>query len=69
MLFDSENLNDYEPVPCRIKKGWHEEGMKGLYYGSIIVNGRKWAIIVFNDEPEFYDAESIEVETTKWISI
>lgn len=55
---------------CRIKKGWHEEGKEGFFYGIVHTN-RNWAIVVWDgdDDPDLFRAEGIETQTTNWIGL
>lgn len=49
----------------RVKRNWDREGDTGICYGVINALGRVWAIVLFDSEedPDFYKAEAIEIET------
>ena len=53
---------------CRIKAGWHEADKKGVIYGAVVVDGRKWAVVMWygEDEPELFKAEGLEVAGQVW---
>lgn len=56
---------------CRIKAGWHEADKKGVIYGTVVVDGRKWAVVMWygDDDPELFKAEGLEVSGQVWASL
>lgn len=58
-------------VRCRIKKGWSQEGRKGYYYGWVAIEGRQWALVLFDDDedPDLMKLESIELQKATWFSV
>ena len=59
-------------VPVRCKGGLvtDRNDSFGHYYGSVIVNGRSWAIVVWDGEedPDLCKAECLLFKTTSWTS-
>lgn len=57
-----------ETIPCRMSTGWAEAGKTGIYFGCITVNGRRWLIVLWDDEedPSFTKDGSIDVAQVNW---
>ena len=75
-LFQLKNLRevpiDYEfendkTIPCRIKNS----GRIGQYFGNMFVAGTKWAIVLLGGhfEPQFFEADNVEVLKMKWVEL
>lgn len=57
-----------ETISCKIKDGWEESGRTGQYFGNIMVNNRRWAIVLWDDDeaPDMHKAEGILISETQW---
>ena len=58
-----------QTVRFKVAKNWYRAGEEGEYFGCIYVNGRFWAIVLFDgeDDPDMMKAESILIEgLEKW---
>ena len=56
---------------CRIKTGWLGSGRKGVIYGVVEIDGRKWAVVMWysEDDPDLFKAEGLEVCGQVWASL
>ena len=56
-----------EPIPCKIKPGFYEEGKTGQYYGSVVV-GRSWAIVLWDEDedPDLFKDEGLLILEKIW---
>lgn len=68
----SENYLMYdEAVECTGKPNTDKCECVGWFFGWIIVNGRKWAIVKWenNEVPDLYKADCLLVAEVKMVSI
>lgn len=61
-------LECFSRAGCRIKDGWHEAGKEGVFCGILNVNGRRWAVVKWDDEkdPDMHKAEGVEISSKVW---
>lgn len=57
--------------PCIINDGFENEGMKGDYFGYVMVGDTVWAVVQMRGEedPSLHKAAGISVLTEAWVKL
>jgi len=59
------------PVKCTGKPKTDKTSVMGTYYGWIVIDGRKWAIVRWegDEDPDLYKAELLLISESTMVSI
>lgn len=69
-MSDFEFAMEEEPLRCRVKEGYGEEGKEGKYFGYVYIDGQSWAIVKWlgDEDPDLFKKVGIEVAEVRWVN-
>lgn len=49
------------PVRCVCRKDWDKAGHEGDYFGNVLIDGRNWALVLWDGEedPDLYKSDAL----------